>query len=324
MKKILVAASFPKEAMRGLTELAEVFWLRDLSEGELDALLPSVDCLFVQFWPQELTRERLARMTRLSFVQSALAGVNHIPFGDLPPGVRVSSNAGGYSDEVGEFAWALLLSGAKRVVRWNRAPEASVGRSPLELGRDVIVLRDGVLGVLGYGGIGRVVAGFGKAFGMKVMALTRNSVDEEDVEPLVGDAGLDTILKASDAVVIALPLTNSTRGLIGKDRLEFMKRGAILVNVARAEIIDQRAVYQHLLLNTDFVYATDVWWTKEGKEMYPPELPFFGLGNFVGSPHVAGPSAAAAGRPLRNSLDNLLRFAKGEAVSNVVDPADYV
>ncbi len=324
MKNILVAASFPKEDLGSLAGLADVFWLRDLSEGELDALLPSVDCLFVQFWPKELTRERLARMTRLSFVQSALAGVNHIPFRDLPVGAKTSSNAGGYSDEVGEFAWALLLSAAKRTVRWNRAPEESAGKSSLELGRDVVVLRDKVLGVLGYGGIGHVVAGFGKAFGMKVMVLTRKGIEDQGIETVTGNTGLDTTLRTSDAVVIALPLTNSTRSLIGKDRLDLMKKNAMVVNVARAEIVDQQAIYQHLLLNAGFVYATDVWWTKEGKERYPPELPFFGLGNFVGSPHVAGPSAVAGGGPLRNSLDNLLRFAKGEVVRNVVEPTDYV
>lgn len=324
MKTILVAASFPKEDLGSLAGLVEILWLRDLNEGDLDTILPSVDCLFVQFWPKELTKERLSRMTRLSFVQSALAGVNHIPFRELPAGVKISSNAGGYSDAVGEFAWALLLSAAKRMVRWNRAPEESAGKSPLELGKDVIALKDKTLGILGYGGIGHVVAGFGEAFGMKVVVLTRKELDERGVESARGDAGLDTILRVSDFVVIALPLTNSTKSLMGRERLALMKNNAIVVNVARAEIVDQKAIFEQLLLHKSFVYATDVWWTKEGKETYPPELPFFGLDNFVGSPHVAGPSAVAGGGPLRNSLDNLLRFAKGEPVSNVIDPADYV
>ena len=323
MRNILVAAPFAKEDLGSVSGLANLLWLRDMSEGELDSALPSVDCLFVHFWPKELSNERLARMTRLSFVQSALAGVNHIPFRYLPEGVIVSSNAGGYSDEVGEFAWALLLAGAKRMVRWNLAPEESAGKSPLELAKDVVVLRDKVLGILGYGGIGRVVARIGTAFGMRVVVLSRKTVPDSGVETLSGDSGIETVLRTSDAVVISLPLTNSTRNMIGKERLELMKEDAVLVNVARAEIVDQQAVYQHLVRNDRFVYATDVWWTNDGKERYPPELPFFGLKNFVGSPHVAGPSAVAGGGPLRNSIDNLVRFAGGEAVRNVVDPADY-
>lgn len=323
LRNILVAAPFSKEDLGSVSEVANLLWLRDMSESELDGVLPSVDCLFVHFWPKELTDGRVARMTRLSFVQSALAGVNHIPFRHLPAGVIVSSNAGGYSDEVGEFAWALLLAGAKRMVAWNLAPEESAGKSPLELARDVVVLRDRVLGVLGYGGIGRAVARIGTAFGMRVVVLSRRAVSDRGVESLSGDSGLETILRTSDAAVISLPLTNSTRSMIGRERLGLMKVNAVLVNVARAEIVDQQAVYQHLVRNDRFVYATDVWWTKDGKERYPPELPFFDLKNFVGTPHVAGPSAVAGGGPLRNSTDNLIRFARGEEVRNVVDPADY-
>jgi phosphoglycerate dehydrogenase-like enzyme len=323
LRNILVAAPFAKGDLGSLSGVANLLWLRDMNDGELENALPTVDCLFVHFWPKELTSERLARMTRLSFVQSALAGVNHIPFRYLPAGVTVSSNAGGYSEEVGEFAWALLLAAAKRVVRWNLAPEESAGKSPLELATDVVVLRDKVLGVLGYGGIGRVVTRIGTAFGMKVVVLSRKTVSQVGVESLSGDTGIETILRTSDAAVISLPLTNSTRNLIGRERLGLMKENAVLVNVARAEIVDQQAIYQHLLHNDRFVYATDVWWTDDGKERYPPELPFFGLKNFVASPHVAGPSAVAGGGPLRNSIDNLVRFARGEAVRNVVDPADY-
>ena len=112
--------------------------------------------------------------------------------------------------------------------------------------------------------------------------------------------------------------------MIAKEELASMKKGAMLVNVARAEIVDQEALYAHLLKNEEFVYATDVWWTKDGKEMYPPELPFFDLRNFIGTPHVSGPSAAASGGPLRNSLENISRYIRGEKVGNVVDPEDYL
>jgi phosphoglycerate dehydrogenase-like enzyme len=323
LRKILVAAPFSREDLAGLTGLAEVFWLRELNEMKLDELLPSVDCLFVHFWPKELSGERLERMRNLSFVQSALAGVNHIPFSELSPRVTVSSNAGGYSDEVGEFAWALLLAGAKRIVKWSLSPEYGASKSPLDLGREVLVLRNRFLGILGYGGIGSVVARIGRAFGMKVTVLSRKEVSEDGVEWLHGEVGVESLLRSCDAVVIALPLTRSTRNMIRKDRLDLMKKDAVLVNVARAEIVDQQAVYQHLLQNKDFVYATDVWWTKDGKEKYPPELPFLGLENFIGSPHVSGPSAVAGGGPARNSIENLVRYAKGEPVRNAVDPADY-
>jgi phosphoglycerate dehydrogenase-like enzyme len=161
------------------------------------------------------------------------------------------------------------------------------------------------------------------AFGMKVMVLSRKRVAERGLESLHGEHGLKTILGNCDALVLALPLTNSTRRMIGREELVLMKKRAILVNVARAEIVDQEAIYAHLLQNKDFVYATDVWWMKDGRESYPPDLPFLGLANFIGTPHVSGPSAVAGKGPLNNALENLLRFANGLDPEKVVDRADY-
>src|SRR5260370_24420972 len=101
---------------RTLSTCSKAYELADLAEDRLDEILSSIDCLLVFSWPTQLTAERLQRMTNLRFVQSILAGVNHIPFESLDRNVIVSSNAGAYSDEVAEYAWALLLSAAKRVV----------------------------------------------------------------------------------------------------------------------------------------------------------------------------------------------------------------
>ena len=199
--KLLLGSDFPEEALGDVPRYAEVYRLGELGESELDAVLPSMDCLLVAFWPERLGRERLSRMARLSMVQSVLAGVNQVPFGDLPPKAVVCSNAGGYSVEVGEFAWGLLLSAAKRIVKLDyevRKPGYTPPR-PLELGREIVVLRGKVLGILGYGGIGRVVAEFGKAFGMEVEAFSRRDVKDEGVASIQGRAGLEAVLRTSDA-----------------------------------------------------------------------------------------------------------------------------
>jgi phosphoglycerate dehydrogenase-like enzyme len=325
LKNVLVAAPFSREDLGELSGLVNLHWLDDMSESELDSVLPQIDCIFVHLWPRRIGSERMKRMRSLSFVQSALAGVNHIPFRELRAEVVVSSNAGGYSDEVGEFAWALVLAAAKRVVESQvKSKEGGYGASPLELGKKVLILKGKTLGILGYGGIGSAVAKIGRAFGMRVLVLSRKNAVREGVESVGGEDGLRKLLKDSDVVVLSLPLTNSTRRMIGQTQLEMMRRDAILVNVARAEIVEQQALYEHLRVNERFVYATDVWWTKDGRECYPPELPFFELGNFIGTPHVAGPSAVVGGGPLSNALANLARYARGEGVLNVVDRSDYL
>ena len=319
-----MAGPYTRDELGVLSAYAKLHWLREMTSQELEGVLPEVDCLFVHSWPPELGPEKVRMMRNLSFVQSGLAGVNHIPFGEIGKGVIICSNAGGYSDEVGEFAWALILAASKGIVRSHRrAKEAGYGSAPLELGKKIVVLRGKVLGILGYGGIGNSVAKVGRSLGMKVVVLTRNGGDEEGITTVSGADGLKTIVTESDVIVLALPLTNSTRGMMGRNEFSLMKKNAILVNVARAEIVDGRAIYEHLSANKDFVYATDVWWMKDGKEAYPPDLPFFDLENFVGTPHIAGPSAVVGGGPMRNAVENLLRFLKGEKVKNVVDRSDY-
>lgn len=157
---------------------------------------------------------------------------------------------------------------------------------------------------------------------MNVVAFSRHQGGETQV--LVGEEGMHRLLHMSDAVVIALPLSKLTVGLIGKRELDAMKKDAVLVNVARSEIVDEEALYGHLVKYPGFTYATDVWQIKRGKETYSSKFPFLKLQNFIGTPHVAGGSAAATGEPGRASTENLLRYLKGEAPRNVVDPSEYI
>src|ERR1700756_788864 len=106
-----------KPNIEKLAKLSTVLSLSDIPEDRLADVLPVIDVLLIFSWPKQLTPDYLRKMARLKFVQSILAGVNHIPFADLNKGVVVSSNAGAYSEEVAEYAWALLLAAAKRVVQ---------------------------------------------------------------------------------------------------------------------------------------------------------------------------------------------------------------
>ena len=165
--KLLLGDPFPEEELRPVTPYADIYRLSEMDDTELDAVLPSIDCVLVLLWPERFTRTRVSKMTKLSLIQYGLAGVNHIPFGDLSREVVVCSNAGGYSDEVGEYAWGLLLAAVKRIVRLDRDVRKSGFKRPstLEVGREVLILKGKVLGILGYGGIGRTVAKLGRRSG---------------------------------------------------------------------------------------------------------------------------------------------------------------
>src|SRR6267378_2914576 len=308
-----------------LSRNSRVYKLADLAEDGLEELLPSIESLLVFSWPRQLTSDRLQRMTSLRFIQSILAGVNHIPFANLDSNVIVSSNAGAYSDEVAEYAWALLLSAAKRVVELHVSlrEQRWTLRRTLDEGSEITVLREKVLGVLGFGGIGSVVGRIAKGFGMQVYAFSRKKSAAKGVKFFTGTSGLTNLLKRSDAVVLALPLTSQTARIINAERLSEMKKDAILVNIARGELVDEKAVYEHLVANRNFRYATDVWWYRESRESLKTDYPFLSLPNFIGTPHVSGPSGLATGRPVQLAVENTIRFLRGLKPRNIVNPEDY-
>jgi phosphoglycerate dehydrogenase-like enzyme len=314
------------ENLKKLARHSTVFKLSDFTTGSLTEVLPKIDALLVFSWPKELTSENLEKMTNLKFIQSILAGVNHIPFASLNKGVTVSSNAGAYSEEVAEYAWALLLAAAKRVVQLHVSlkEEKWTLRRTLDAGTEITILHDKVLGILGFGGIGNAVAKIAKGFRVQVCAYARKPAHLTGIKVFSGDKGLQQLLRQSDVIVLALPLTNQTTKMINGQKLSQMKSDAILVNIARGELVDEKALYDHLTANPNFRYATDVWWYKESRESLKTDYPFLSLPNFTGTPHVSGPSGSATGRPARVAVENTLRFLNGLRPRNVVDPGEYL
>src|SRR3989454_3024998 len=209
-----------KRSIQMLSKHARVFSSTGLDEASLDHLLPSIDILLVFFWPSFLTSENLSRMNNLGLIQSILAGVNHIPFAQLDEKVVVCSNAGAYSDEVAEYAWALLLSAAKRIVDFHNAVKTEQWTLRRTLGgKEVTILEEGTLGILGYGGIGSAVAQIGKGFRMKIYAFSRKMGREKWGRSFQGDKGLFTVLAESEAGLGSLPPKEHPKQIIGPDKL---------------------------------------------------------------------------------------------------------
>ena len=262
----------------------------------------------------------------MRFVQSILAGVNHIPFQHIDRNVVVCSNAGAYSDEVAEHAWGLLLAAAKRIVEQDFQIKERRGVLVRhgDAARGITVLKGKTLGILGFGGIGVSVARIAEAFGMNVYAFSRRRPRIAGVRAFNGRRGLNEVLRTSDAIVLALPLTRLTKGIINRQALATTKNDSILVNVGRGELVDERDLFEHLKAKPAFRFATDVWWYKDGKESLETAFSFAALPNFIGTLHVSGPSAVVGGRPVVLAVDNTLRFLKGLRPKNIVNRSDYV
>lgn len=324
--KILVGqtANRPEE-FEPLKRYADIYWLDKMDEAEQARVLPQVDVLYSHGWPKAIN-SKLPTMRRLRLFQAGNAGVNGVRFDLLDKRVTVCSNAGSYSDEVAEFAVGLMMAVGKSIAKLDRELRAGTYESQgLDaLGRQVSFFRGKTLGVVGYGGIGKSTARMARAFQMRVLAFGRHKVSDRGVVSLTGAAGLRRLLRESDVVVLAVPLTKATRGMIGEGELRSMKQDAVLVNVARGEVVDKQALFDHLSSHPGFRYATDVWWPDErGVESFSPDLPFLELENFLGTPHASGPSAIITGQVGKGVVENLTRYFKGQPLKNVVDRSEY-
>jgi glycerate dehydrogenase len=241
------------------------------------------------------------------FIQVIYAGTDHIDMNRIPEGTKIASNAGAYSIPVAEHAFALLLERTKKISKFKF--ETSMGIFKPEETRLLYGKR---LGIIGYGGIGSKIASFAKAFGMDVSAVARGYTDH-NADRFYSLENLDKLLTESDIVVISIPLTKRTLNLIGEKELNLLKKDAILINIARSEIIKKDDMINFLKRNTGVSYLSDVWWGE-------PELKDAGLENIVVTPHVAGGlSDDVMDLVFETAFKNIKRFIDGEPLRNLVN-----
>jgi phosphoglycerate dehydrogenase-like enzyme len=293
----------------------------ELDDAERTRALLSADALLSWDLAEEIPAGALQQATQLRFAQLLSAGVDAVDFSALPGRLTLASNAGAYATAMAEHVLAMTLSLAKHLPQRHAALAA--GR--FEKWAPSLVLDGSVCAILGFGGTGTATARLMRAFGARIYAVNRTGRTSEPAEFVGTLADLDRVLAAADVLVVSLPLTLATRGLLGSRELSLMKPAAIVVNVARGPIIDQRALYEHLSTHPQFSAAIDTWWDEPaGDGPFRPGYPFFDLPNVLGSPHnssiVPGTMLAAA----RLAAQNVRRYLRGEAVTGVVRRADYV
>ena len=329
MKKkhsLLVAFPSPQKYDLGRVEnYAKVYWAHDLNDSELDGILPTIDCMLVSYiWLPRINSSRLAMMRNLRLIQSVVGGVTTIPYKEISRKVTICSNVGAYNARVSEHAFGLLLAAAKGVQRFRHELEnGTFDRPPAQDHKWLMILEGKTLGIIGYGNIGQSVVPYAQSFGMHIHAFGRRKMPKQkNVKFYSGKRGLERILRECDALILSIPLTKLTRNMIGTEELLKMKESAILVNIARGDLVDMKELYDHLASHQDFTYATDVLWFKGGSENYLPELPFFALPNFVVTPHLAG--GPLTGGHIQYVIENLLRYFKREKLRNLVERSDYV
>jgi phosphoglycerate dehydrogenase-like enzyme len=179
-----------------------------------------------------------------------------------------------------ELAWGLLLALARNIPAETANLRANGERWQLSVGTD---LKGKTLGIVGVGKLGRLVAGYGLAFGMNVVGWSRSNTPEKSRALGIGYAAtLDELLQHADVVSLHLTLTAETRGLIGARELGLMKPGALIVNASRGPLVDETALIAALRSGHIGGAALDVF----DAEPLPADHPFRSLPNVVATPHL--------------------------------------
>ncbi|WP_447733803.1 2-hydroxyacid dehydrogenase [Rhodanobacter soli] len=275
---------------------------RKFSPPELAARLATQDAAIVGL-KDRIGAAEIAHATRLRIVANLGVGYDNLDLDALSAaGIAASNTADVLNESVADYAWALLLGSARRMnaaERWLRAGHWKATEFKAWLGTDV---RGRTLGILGMGRIGQAIAHRAVGFGMPVLYHNRSPLPEA-TERACNARFVDKqqLLRESDFLVLVLPLTPQTRHAIGAPELALMKPTAVLVNVARGGIVDDKALAAALRERRLAAAGLDVF---EGEPALHPGL--LELDNVVLSPHIASASTETRRAMTALAVDNVL------------------
>lgn len=298
---------------------ARVVYLADIPvEGRADALAEAA-VLLARDTSKELHAGEAALIGKARLVQFVTAGVDYIPLGDLPKGPPIANNGGAYAEPMAEHALAMVLAALKRLP----IEHAKLAGGTFDQFRPNRMLAGSICGILGFGGIGVATARVMRALGAKVHAINRRGITSAFVDWIGTNADLNQLLAASDILVLSVPLTPATNGLIGQRELALMKKNAILVNLARGEIVDEAALFAHLKEAPEFTACIDAWWIEPVRHgHFRMDHDFTSLPNVIASPHNSASVAGWRSVALRRAVENVCRILKGEQPLHLVPLED--
>lgn len=305
--KVMVVAKHDEPEFAMLAEVPHVM--------ANDAVAGAADVSVILQWSgtREMLREAFAKCRDARWVHSRFAGVDAVMFPELVASNAVMTNGKGvFSAALGEFALMGMLYFAKDLPRLRRSQAAGKWH-PFESER----IEGRTVGIVGYGDIGRAAATRARAMGMRIIATKRHVPKGPDavVERYFSPAELREMLALCDYVVVAAPLTEETRGMMGDAEFAAMKPTAVLINVGRGPVVDTDALVRVLDGGRIRGAALDV----VEPEPLPAGHPLYGMENVLLSPHCADVVTGWNEDSMRYFLEQYARFEKGEPLLNVVD-----
>jgi len=250
-------------------------------------------------------------------------------FAALPAGTWLA-NAYGHDVGIAEYVMGGMLAWTREFGRLDASLRRGIWESQWAIGATPPApwpeLAGKTLGILGYGRIGQALARRARAFDMAVWAIRRDVArsNAEGLAFLGGPEALGKVLRRADYLAITLSLTEATRGLLGERELGLMKPTAVLINVARAEIVDEAALYRALAQRTIAGAVLDVWYRYPPGPgpTFPAHQPFHELPNVLMTPHLSGWTEGMLEARATLIVENIHRAARGEPPLNLIPSPD--
>jgi phosphoglycerate dehydrogenase-like enzyme len=306
-----------------IPEFLKSNWSIDVADSsdptELAAKLAGADAVVSMNWPGDMPPAPCLKLLHLPG-----AGTDDIDFDSVPARAAVCNV---FEHEIGisEYVLAGMLQWTIGIPRMDAALRRDEWFGSHLSGPRHGELYGQTVGIIGYGRIGREVARRATAFGMRAIACSRTPAGTDGVVAgVAGMDGLPDLLATADFVVLALPLDASTVGMIGARQLGQMKPTAVIINVARGALIEERALFDACKNRRIGGAIIDTWhrYPQDGETVCPPgNFPFRELDNIIMTPHASGWTEGLRPRRCRLIAENLDRLAKGEPLVNVVRPA---
>jgi phosphoglycerate dehydrogenase-like enzyme len=277
------------------------------TEEELRRCIAEIEVLVAMRPPRGVW----AAAKRLRLIQMTGAGVDSLlPAPDLPERVRIANARGIHTGQMSEYALAMMLAFARRI---PRALEQQRDRRWQIFGARR--LEGKTLGVLGLGAIGEELARKASLLGMRVIGTRRSPRPSPHASLVLPSSETARVVRESDFLVIVLPFTKETRGLLNAELLASMKPHAVLVNMARGGIVDEAALARLLHAGRIEGAALDVF----EEEPLPATSPLWGTPRTILTPHHAGIASDYMERVAEIFVENITRLACGRPLRNAVD-----
>jgi phosphoglycerate dehydrogenase-like enzyme len=290
-----------------------------VDRSKFDAPRPGIEILLATWaFDAATVAQVIEYLPDLRWVHSTVTGVDHIDLNTLATrGITLTSPRFVHARRIAEFVLALIYADAKNILEHAEATRNH--RAKFMASRELAQI---TVGIIGYGAIGKAVASLAQVNGLRVIAHVRDETRVATSDGVETSTDLAHVLQSSDALVLALPLTQQTRGFIGAAQLRALKPTSMLINVGRGETIVEHELVRALRDGSLRRACLDVLEDPvSGRPMFapPPNHPLYRLNNVLFTGYSSSESRNSGHELLSDFIDNLLRYQQGEELKNKVD-----